>query len=686
MSNINTLINNAVKDIIFDKDYIVLIRDGCYTVISASDFLDYFVNGGEGVCDSVMNCWHVMGDFAGVHIDENGEGGECNFEYDTNPRIHFPKGEGIKIITSEEQAKVPDSIYILAKETGEELYYELIIVDEAGNKRKQKVPTGSGGTITGGENSGAGGIPIYQGENADKIKIASIKSISGSVAVSTDQGSVNLEVPVIGGENLDNTENIPDGRVNVFTGLGNKNLKFRGFQFTGLVTKDLGNGVIEVEYKEAADITIKTFFVNAGYAREDGNGSILRPYKKYVQALKAIIGSGTILNPEYPNAKIIVQTDVTISSADLALPEYAILEGRCTVNGMNVVSENNNYINYEGNVDYPFSSKFLNDKLASNPSYTGNVKITFDYVTLGSATVKGVLECETLSNNRSSSVFSRLTVNGVYKKGDNSVYIDSGQVLLGQPIKIQNTITNTTPTVSIKGFDSSQNGRCVVNEYLSITGTSQTFLQVRDTALPIPKLVLDCDPLNLSTDNMTTKTPKVGLYRLDVYNAWVNIDDFRSIGEVKDNIGGQDSLFRYFDDGSYAGANLFITSGYINHSTSNKILSLTAPVDKILSLKNCDFGARAKTLSPMGSFVNEQGTSQVRSIDAEGSNFHNVKETTISGIKMTSVLSYINGNMYTTQPPFSNPLSGPHTEAKTGGLIQGNIYYNFTTQSLTLIP
>ena len=108
MSNTQKLIDNAVKEIIFEKDYIVLIRDGCYTVISASDFLDYFVNGGEGVCDSVMNCWHSMGDFAGLHIDENGEFADCNCEYDNNPRIHFPKGEGVKIITEANQARFSD--------------------------------------------------------------------------------------------------------------------------------------------------------------------------------------------------------------------------------------------------------------------------------------------------------------------------------------------------------------------------------------------------------------------------------------------------------------------------------------------------------------------------------------------------------------------------------------------------
>lgn len=680
MSNIETLIKNAVKNSEL-TDCITLVRGKCFTLITVEDFIRYaFLE--EGACDTLMNCWKTMGQFDGGINPENGDDDPCNCN-DDFVKLHFPKGEGIKIIDDEGKAIVPDTIYPVR--LGEDKF-DLIIIDEDGSKRRINV--GEGGVTTFLSNIGSGANLLVKNSDSD-YNVKSIFSSNNSLSFHENPNDIDISVnfPIIGGKNSSEADNIADGRVNIYTGVEDKNLKFRGFQFTGLVTKDLGGGVIEVEYKEAADITIKTFYVNAGYSREDGNGSILRPYKRYVQALRAIVGNGTLLSPEYPNAKINIQTDVRIQASELANPAYAVLEGRCTVNGMTVASENNNYINYEGNIDYPFSSKFLNDKLASTPSFTGDVRIAFNNVTLGSATVKGVLECETLNNNRSSSLLTKLTINGVYKRDDPSVYRESGQSLLQQPIKIQDSISNTTPTVSITGFDSSINGRCVVNEYLNIIGTSQTFLRVKDTTLPVPQLILDCDPLYLSTDNSTVKAPKTGLYRLEVYNAWMNIEDFRSIGEVKDNIGGQDSIFRFFDDGiSYSGANLFITRGYIYHSTSNKILSINAPAEKILSLKNCDFSVRAKTLSLKGAIVNEQGVSVIRQIDAEGSNFSNIKETTTSGVKLTSVLSYINGNMYTTQAPYSNPLDGPHTQAKTAGLIQGNIYYNFTTQSLTLIP
>ncbi|MDY3328155.1 hypothetical protein PG299_10055, partial [Riemerella anatipestifer] len=47
--------------------------------------------------------------------------------------IHFPKGEGIKIIKQASEASVNDTIYILPID---ERYAELIIVDKVGNKRK----------------------------------------------------------------------------------------------------------------------------------------------------------------------------------------------------------------------------------------------------------------------------------------------------------------------------------------------------------------------------------------------------------------------------------------------------------------------------------------------------------------------------------------------------------------------
>lgn len=48
-------------------------------------------------------------------------------------KIHFPKGEGIKIIKASSDASVNNSIYILPLD---KQYAEMIIVDQAGNKRK----------------------------------------------------------------------------------------------------------------------------------------------------------------------------------------------------------------------------------------------------------------------------------------------------------------------------------------------------------------------------------------------------------------------------------------------------------------------------------------------------------------------------------------------------------------------
>lgn len=48
-------------------------------------------------------------------------------------KIHFPKGEGFKIIKQASEAVVPDTIYIRAVD---DLFAEMIIVSKSGKKRK----------------------------------------------------------------------------------------------------------------------------------------------------------------------------------------------------------------------------------------------------------------------------------------------------------------------------------------------------------------------------------------------------------------------------------------------------------------------------------------------------------------------------------------------------------------------
>lgn len=662
MSNINTLINNAVKDIIFDKDYIVLIRDGCYTVISASDFLDYFVNGGQGVCDSVMNCWHVMGDFAGVHIEENGEDEECNCQYDTNPRIHFPKGEGIKIITSEEQAKVPDSIYILAKEAGEELYYELIIVDEAGNKRKQKVPTGSsGGTITGGENSG-GGIPIYQGENADKIKIASIKSIGGSVAVSTDEGSVNLEVPVIGGKSSSNYG------VPIYDGLDtDKKIKILPVS-SGQIniqkkTTPEGQDYLDFDIPVSADETIKQFYVNEDYTKGgpsfEGNGSILKPYKKLTYALKAIVGdNGTLVNPQYQNSEILIQSNLTVNQEDLN--NTPVLQNRISVNKITIKSSSNEIrtIYYKGTTESPLNTAFLR----SLDPYTF-ISLSLINIRIDTETVKNIIYHKGDINN----TFKTNNVVFVEKFGSNSSsYQDVGKSLFGTSVLVQNTITNNGGVVMIEGDGSLSSGTFNASNLFSIVSSSQTALRLKKTPIVFDTLNLEINAWRIPVDSPSTLKPKPNLYRLHSEDSWVRISNLYDSGEVQSDVGGYDS-FIYLENPNTIlfGLGLIVDSGSIYHAEFNNVLRIAGNYTSEITINK--FISR-DVKSHTGALLKISGDNIT--VDIESSKFQNVLSSTITRVTPYAVNAIVNHSQFNTIPSYPDD----NTAKSIGRLIQGNLY------------
>lgn len=253
MSNIETLIANAVKNAEI-TDFIMIVRGKCYTLISVEDFIKDITFGGQTVCDTLLNCWKSMGQFDGGTNPENGDDDECSCS-DDFVKIHFPKGEGIKIITSEEYTKVPDSIYI--QTVGSDKYKQ-VVVDEEGNVREMEmpdvpdIPTVDYPVIDG-ESKGTG-IPIYQGLNTKKIGLATISSPGGTIDVTQlPNGGISLEVPTFG---------------------------------------------------------VKAFYVNSGYTgTSPSDGSITRPFKNFTDARTAIIGTGNILQPQYGGAKIVLQTN-----------------------------------------------------------------------------------------------------------------------------------------------------------------------------------------------------------------------------------------------------------------------------------------------------------------------------------------------------------------------------------------
>lgn len=56
------MIENAVENIGFN-DYVMIVVNGCYKLISYEDFIKNITLGGFSICDAVLACWDDMGDF-----------------------------------------------------------------------------------------------------------------------------------------------------------------------------------------------------------------------------------------------------------------------------------------------------------------------------------------------------------------------------------------------------------------------------------------------------------------------------------------------------------------------------------------------------------------------------------------------------------------------------------------------
>jgi len=626
MSSTKELIKNAVKNAEI-TDYIMLIRGECMTVVLVEDFIKDIVFGGELICDTLLGCWKTMGQFDGGVDPENGDDEPCNCD-DNFVKIHFPKGEGIKVITNEDQAVTPDSIYILATTVpGDtpEYYYELIVVDEEGVKRKMKdpiIPTVDYPVVDGKSSSDVG-VPIYDGLDSTDKKIKLLPIVSDTI---------NFQ------------RKIEDGKA-----------------------------VLRGEIIQGADENLKQFDVNENYPYT-GNGSISKPYSKFTNALKAVIGNGSVINPQYKNAKIKLQSNVTVTQADLdAVP---LLENTISVNTANITSESNYTINYQGTAISasvsPVSTAFLKQKAIST-SFIGEVYLTFNNITIYSETVKSIADFEVFQNSDFSTEhnFTNFTIDGSYQINDSGVYnplINAGSpvILFGSPVYQQTTaISNTSSTVYMHGINNSGVGSFNISGYFKVKGSSQTFLKIENSAISFDVLSLEHNSYYLSLDNTTNKNPKSGIHRLEIINSFVNIQEIKSDEETS-GFGGNDSFIRYVDNSSYQGSNLIINKGNIYHARFNKILSLNTNNAKVINISNSNF---VKTETIISDLYNENGSSPIREVGVENSYFLNIKQPSLSGISVTANLASINSSIYSNLPYYPDSSS-----AIAGGLIPGNLY------------
>jgi len=462
---------------------------------------------------------------------------------------------------------------------------------------------------------------------------------------------------------------------------------------TLLITSDDDNIFIDLPN----DNNIKQFYVNETYTGDDPNGSILKPFKKITDALVAAIGEGTIANPQFENANVILQTNCTINPLDLT--NAAILENKISVNTITIRSDKDDIkiINYRGSVNYPIDTEFLVTKVGVdvNLDLNRNVYLAFNNIEIYSDTVKGLIKSRSynrgvidITKPQTYLEFLNGNINCGYKPA--GIYVNAKDnlnanlFLFGQQVLVQDSIVNDTPHIYAYGLG--HNGEGNLNlDYCTITGSSQTHFKLLNTSFSANELTIRTNSFLMNSVDATPSTngnylPKTDIYKFDIENSYCRILNFKEFAaypqdSVYGYIGGCNSLFRCTRTNLSSKYNsLTIDNGFIYGTKDNYLLELDTNCDNI-AFNNCKFNnyiLKQECFNTIGSIV---GT---KYISAENSELNFVENAT--PVKIYAVNASINNAMY------SSVVSYPDNNAAlAGGLIPNNFYINTSTKVLTRV-
>ena len=198
------------------------------------------------------------------------------------------------------------------------------------------------------ENEGVG-VELYNGNNPTnhKPKIARINCEDGTINISKKEDGtllVSANIPEIPEVNMANRgvdgvslyEFFPIPKLHTFSKVFSK------------------KGTVIIEKQEDGSVSwdipsfdyIKSFYVNTTYTGNDGDGSIIRPFRTFDDAVVAYKGSCGIENPGNKGAKIIIQSN-TYTSVNPS------------INGLILELQNNSIFQYMGNSEYMFDTELI---------------------------------------------------------------------------------------------------------------------------------------------------------------------------------------------------------------------------------------------------------------------------------------------------------------------------------------
>ncbi|MDR1019028.1 MAG: hypothetical protein LBM02_10060 [Lachnospiraceae bacterium] len=190
----------------------------------------------------------------------------------------------------------------------------------------------------------------------------------GVKTLGSSDGTLNINNLEDGGVNITlNKDILPKGVSNKGTGikLANDDGSISTIKSNSLNISKEEDGTVFIESIAKGFGYIKEYYVNSGYVvTEDSpsDGSVIRPFRTFEEAYKAVVGNGDFVHPDNKYAVIKVQT-------------YSETSINPTINTVTIELQNNVTLVYTGNDLYMFDSEKAYPLLSKNSD--GNINESF---------------------------------------------------------------------------------------------------------------------------------------------------------------------------------------------------------------------------------------------------------------------------------------------------------------------
>ncbi len=445
---------------------------------------------------------------------------------------------------------------------------------------------------------------------------------------------------------------------------------------------------------------IKEFYVNSNYVptpSSPSDGSVIRPYINYDEAKTAVIGTGTLIAPQFPGATIILQT----SSSTANNP---------TVNTINIKGENYSTLTYTGTDNYMIDSEILYPLIPKNSprndlstdlylNLTGKLTLTR---TNGIGIVRGIganrnglgqvgdkSSIIKVGFNETDEIFikERETYPSSIYDGDvtSSDNVTTYESIYGFPHKYTTQLLPTTPLIYTE-YNSVTPQTWAVQCYgkVSIETVANTAIKIgQNTIFFADKIYFKVNGKLVSTTSGTKLVDRPYVYQPQPDRNFVEGEGRYYVKEtiIDDKSGyshiGVDNFFKFTDDAYFD----FGTMNIATNMYVNKFFNIS-DVSNTISYINISNELKGSNISmPQGRYFIDTNQASLTL---------NMPHSNITGFsdKSTSVVTLIANTLGTMSSFFNNPvISGignyaNDLAAQTAGLIQNSLYFNTTNNAI----